>query len=252
MAKNNHLSTPLARLDSLLKEQADESAQVTPMYIYDYARGVASVENAVVVVSDMAGRSSRIFCGGFADVLGIGNYNEENSIWEKRILDMMTDEERDSKIVSELRFFNFTRRLPKRRRSEYFLKSKLRFGIAKRRNIDVLHRMYYIYGADGDSIAYTLCIYEPLSADFKGKSVVVNSLTGAWEELDSGRDSNILTQRECQILSLVDSGMKSKDIADELNISTHTVSRHRQEILTKLQVKNSLEACRRARSLRLI
>ena len=37
-----------------------------------------------------------------------------------------------------------------------------------------------------------------------------------------------------------------------LSISIHTVSRHRQEILGKLQVKNSIEACRLAKNLRLL
>ena len=36
------------------------------------------------------------------------------------------------------------------------------------------------------------------------------------------------------------------------NISVNTVSRHRQEILAKLQVKNSIEACRVAQDLGLI
>ena len=34
--------------------------------------------------------------------------------------------------------------------------------------------------------------------------------------------------------------------------SVHTVSRHRQEILGKLQVKNSIAACRVAKDLKLI
>lgn len=97
-----------------------------------------------------------------------------------------------------------------------------------------------------------MCIYEPLSVDFKGKSLAVDSLTGQRYELDSGLDIRILTARERQILSLIDSGLKSRDIAGSLNISTHTVSRHRQEILAKMQVKSSIEACRIARSMGLI
>ncbi|MDE5899935.1 MAG: LuxR C-terminal-related transcriptional regulator [Muribaculaceae bacterium] len=51
---------------------------------------------------------------------------------------------------------------------------------------------------------------------------------------------------------IIDSGLKSSEIADRLNISIHTVSRHRQEILAKLQEKNSIEACRLAKSMELI
>ncbi len=39
----------------------------------------------------------------------------------------------------------------------------------------------------------------------------------------------------------------SKEIADLLSISIHTVNRHRQNILEKLHVSNAMEACRMAR-----
>jgi DNA-binding NarL/FixJ family response regulator len=47
----------------------------------------------------------------------------------------------------------------------------------------------------------------------------------------------------------VERGLTSLQIADELSISKFTVSRHRQDILAKLQVKNSAEACRLAHTL---
>lgn len=46
--------------------------------------------------------------------------------------------------------------------------------------------------------------------------------------------------------------LTSKEIAETLSISINTVSRQRQEILGKLQVKNSIEACRIAKDLKLI
>ena len=58
--------------------------------------------------------------------------------------------------------------------------------------------------------------------------------------------------REKQVLKLIDKGLMSKDIAEMLSISIYTVNRHRQEILGKLQVKNSIEACRIAKDLKLI
>lgn len=85
-----------------------------------------------------------------------------------------------------------------------------------------------------------------------GKSMVVNSLTGLSEELTSAGDSSILSKREVQVLKLIDSGKTSADIATLLSISKNTVSRHRQEILAKLQVKNSLEACSLAKTMRII
>ena len=81
---------------------------------------------------------------------------------------------------------------------------------------------------------------------------MVNSVTGETEELEIKNDLKILSDRERQVLRLIDKGLMSKNIAERLSISINTVSRHRQEILSKLQVKNSIEACRIAKDLGLI
>ena len=54
----------------------------------------------------------------------------------------------------------------------------------------------------------------------------------------------LLTPREREILALAKEGMFSKEISEKLNISVHTVNRHRQNILEKLQVDNIIEAIR--------
>lgn len=53
-----------------------------------------------------------------------------------------------------------------------------------------------------------------------------------------------LTGREMEILRLIQRGFLSKEIADKLCISIHTVHIHRQNLLRKLGVQNSLEAIR--------
>lgn len=51
-----------------------------------------------------------------------------------------------------------------------------------------------------------------------------------------------LTEREKEILRLIRKGHLSKEIADILSISIHTVNIHRQNLLKKLGVQNSIEA----------
>lgn len=49
---------------------------------------------------------------------------------------------------------------------------------------------------------------------------------------------NSLTERETEVLKLVSLGNASKEIADKLNISTHTVITHRKNITEKLGIKS--------------
>lgn len=53
-----------------------------------------------------------------------------------------------------------------------------------------------------------------------------------------------LTKRETEILRLIQKGLLSKEIADRLCVSIHTVNIHRQNLLRKLGVQNSIEAIR--------
>ncbi|MBR4413842.1 MAG: response regulator transcription factor, partial [Prevotella sp.] len=54
------------------------------------------------------------------------------------------------------------------------------------------------------------------------------------------------------ILGLIRQGMLSKEIASTLHISIFTVNKHRQNILEKLSVDNSMEAVQTALAMKLI
>lgn len=169
------------KLDNLLRTQASAPCGELPD-VYLYAGWMAAIENVVAVVSDLCTGTSKVFCGNFAKTIGIENYSSENSIWEKKILSLMPELEREDKFISELRFFHFLRHHPKNK-GNYYLMSKLRIADSKGALFDILHRMYYIF--NGVSVRYAICLYGPLSIDFKGKTVIVNSVNGVVEELTS-------------------------------------------------------------------
>ena len=58
------------------------------------------------------------------------------------------------------------------------------------------------------------------------------------------RPSILSPNREAEILRLIQKGLLSKEIADKLCVSIHTVNIHRQNLLRKLGVQNSIEAIR--------
>ncbi|WP_316838723.1 LuxR C-terminal-related transcriptional regulator [Pedobacter gandavensis] len=98
-------------------------------------------------------------------------------------------------------------------------------------------------------LAFSIIDFSPdqnLEADFKsqllnfrtGKIIPVQKETAnEQEEIDA-----TLTNRERQILKMVRDGLLSKEISGQLDISVHTVNTHRQRILQKLGVNNSMEA----------
>lgn len=242
----------LKKLNQLLKSQSFNGGTIDISQLLDYAKNISQIENVTVVVSDMRCGISRIFPGKFGIVLRVSNYVEENSIWEKAILNLMTEKQREEKYLAELRFFNFLRHVPRHARPDYYLVSKLRMKAATGDTIDVIHRMYYIYADDSETVTHALCLYGRPTFDFIGKNRIVNSFTGISEELTASGDSSILSRREKQVLTLIDSGKRSYEIAEILSISKNTVNRHRQQILAKLQVKNSMEACRIAKTMKII
>jgi DNA-binding CsgD family transcriptional regulator len=61
-----------------------------------------------------------------------------------------------------------------------------------------------------------------------------------------------LSAREKQILTLIKEGFISKEIAEKLFLSIHTVNTHRQRILEKLNADSSIDAIRYASSLNLL
>lgn len=61
-----------------------------------------------------------------------------------------------------------------------------------------------------------------------------------------------LTDREIEVLNLSALGLNYKDIAEDLDISPHTVRRHINHIYEKLEVGSKVEALNRARQLGLL
>lgn len=222
------------------------------------ASGYALIENSIAVLSDLKANQSYIYNGGVAETLGIaekGSTKNINSIWEEDIFERIHPGDLLKKHSLELQFYHLLKPMPVKERSDYYVRSEMRMKNNSEKYIVVQHRMFYISGCIIGNLWLSLCLY-----DFIGKKqeheisdgAIINSATGEILRLDKNKCSNILSKREREILQLIEIGKASIEIADILYISKNTVSRHRQNILEKLRVKNSIEACRIAKIMNMI
>ena len=60
-------------------------------------------------------------------------------------------------------------------------------------------------------------------------------------EADSGLNNKRLSVREKQVVKLVAEGFKTKEIAEKLEISDRTVSKHRENLMTKMGMTSTAE-----------
>jgi DNA-binding CsgD family transcriptional regulator len=81
---------------------------------------------------------------------------------------------------------------------------------------------------------------------------VLNLRTGQFFNPYASSPEWTLTDRELEILSLMAHGLLSKEIAERLSVSKHTIDNHRKNILTKLESDNAIEAINTARAAGLI
>lgn len=233
---------------------SDDDSEKTH-FLKTIALGYAVTENAIAVLSDLKNDKSYIYYGGIAEILGIADsYTNEtvNSIWEKKIYDSIHKDDLSKKHINELRFYNFIKNLPPQKREGFFVKESLRMFCKAGKYIQIIHRMHYFYENNNNNIRFSLCLYNLKMDDEKEESYIFNSISQESYILDNEYDNRILSEREKEILRLIEKGMSSINISNTLSISKNTVSRHRQNILEKLQAKNSVEACKIAKEMKII
>ncbi|WP_316803148.1 helix-turn-helix transcriptional regulator [Pedobacter nototheniae] len=259
---NNHIEMNIINSlnEQLLKQPfgEDKNKSVGILQYQHMASMYARIENAIAVLSDMSANKSYIYNGRVAKALGFKESyvsEEINSIWEDDIFNKIHPDDLIDKHLLELKFFNMLKGLSTSERSDYQVKSKIRMLNKAGKYIIVEHRMFYISSAMDGSLWLALCLYN-LSYDEQTEEalngLILNSATGISIKPDQKDYSKLLSVREKEILQLIRRGKMSKEVADLLSISVNTVNRHRQNILEKLRVSNSFEACRIAERMDLI
>jgi len=259
---NNHMETDIVTTlsEKLLKQVfSDEQSKPLSLSHFQYTAFMYSrIENSIAVLSDMKSNKSYIYKGNVANELGLmgsGLSEEINSIWEDEIFSKIHPDDLLDKHLLELQFFNMLKSMPVSERVHYQVKSSIRMLDQTEKYKFIKHRMFYVSSLPNGSLWLALCLYNFSDEEFaieKPECKIVNSATGEIIKSDHQKSNNILSGREKEILQLIRKGKMSKEIADLIKISINTVNRHRQNILEKLRVNNSHEACRIAELMHLI
>ncbi|WP_280745237.1 MULTISPECIES: LuxR C-terminal-related transcriptional regulator [unclassified Parabacteroides] len=166
--------------------------------------------------------------------------------------DRIHPDDRSLLLEYQIEHGKFIYSLPQEERNDYRQMFQYRIRNAKGQYVNVISRQQ-VLEKDRNGKAWIIMGIMDISPDQivteKIKRTVINSKTGEILAPTFIPAEKQLTKREKEILLLIRQGFLSKEIANKLNISIYTVSNHRKNILTKLEVDNVMEAINTARDL---
>lgn len=221
------------------------------------ARSFARITDGIAVLSDFSQNNCHTYSGRFGRTMfSLPEYSlDESSPFEDDIFKYIHREDLLERHILELRFFNFIQTVHVAQRTDYQMSCIIRFVRPDGTTLPMIHNSRYIQWHENGSMWLGMCTYVPLPiVDAKIELGIFNSVTGDIVEKEryTLNDNRILSRRQTEILALLVRGGGSKQIADELNISVHTVNRHRQDILSALKVANTASAVEIALRLHLV
>lgn len=222
-----------------------------------HARSFIKITEGIAVLSDFSHHNCHTFSGKFGKyAFKLPEYSmDEKSPFEDNIFNDVQKEYLLERHILELRFFHFIKSLSVSQKADYQMSCIIRLLRPDGSLLPVLHSSRYIQCRKDGSVWLGLCTYLPLPvAGLRTESSIFNIMTGEMVEMEqyAKHDNQLLSKRQTEILALLTKGNGSKQIADELSISIHTVNRHRQDILSALKVTNTTAAVEIALRLHLI
>ncbi len=181
----------------------------------------------------------------FTDLLGydshkIATLEKQGDYLESRI----HPDDRQQLADLQIRLGQFIYSLPAEKRNDYCNIYSFRVRDARQQYIRVISKQQVLEQSINGK-AWLILGNMDLSPNQKESGLVdctvVNRRSGEIF-FPSPHPQTNLTPRETEILRLIQQGLLSKEIAHRLCISIHTVNIHRQNLLRKLGVQNSIEA----------
>lgn len=255
--KINHFKLTMAntsvqeQLTATLLDQVFVHDEQKDAMLHEYkklAGAYINIDHSIAVLSDFQADKSYIYVGSFGKIFGMESGNIViDSAFEECIFSKIHPDDLTERHILELSYFRYLKKQPVQEREKYSTFSRIRACNTVGDYCYVNHRNIYLKTLPNDGVWLALCTYAP-SADVSlrpgidGK--IVNNETGEVISFENYKDygQGLLSKRETEVLTHVAKGMGSKQIAEQLNIAVHTVRRHRQNIIHKMQVANTAEA----------
>ena len=203
-------------------------------------------------LSDIKDVNLNNFSKGTIDVLG---YEPAEMSMEK-MLSLVHPIDLPVVIANESKVREFFNELPVEKIFKYKVRYDYRLKHKERHYVRVLQQMVTIETDDKGAIVKTMGIHSDIT-DLKKEGLPVLSFIGldgepTYENVQvEGKFSFLkpkerFSPREKEILNKLIQGKTSEEIAKELFISRETVSTHRRNMLSKCDVKNTLELVNRS------
>lgn len=250
-------------LNEIYESQHLDSETLDPQKVVNVCRKaqtLAAVGGGCTVITDASCDRCFIFTGALGPLMGFSEKPEDtltmDSSDEDTIYLRMHPEDLADKRMLEYELFKLADRMaPAGKtsvRATCTIRMKDRDG-----NYRLIDNITQVIGlSPAGKIWLILCCYNISTGIVQSDGIsahIVNTATGNVTEVRLGeKRRQILTTREKEVLSLIRKGLPSKQIADRLDISIHTVNRHRQNIIEKLSVGNSIEAVTAALAMKLL
>ncbi|MDE6272942.1 MAG: LuxR C-terminal-related transcriptional regulator [Muribaculaceae bacterium] len=224
------------------------------------AEGFVIMSKGCAVITDASSDCSYLYIGALGQLLGIVKDSPCAEVYNSSDEDMIYlkihPEDLVEKRMLEYEFFKYINSLSGKEKTNFQATCRLRMLTGGSDFIIVNNTTQIICPSPLGKIWLILCTYQlgsPLTPFNDISPAIKNNLTGEVIPLSfREKRSLILTRREKEIMKLIKEGKVSKQIADMLGISVHTVNRHRQNIIEKLSVGNLIEAITAAESMGLL
>lgn len=225
-----------------------------------FVRSLTEVNGGCAVISDLSNRKSYVTVHPWAHFLGLtpeeAALSVIDSMDEDCIYRRIHPEDLVEKRLMEYKFFQKTFSMSPGERLKYRGRCRLRMMNEKGVYQYIDNLVQIMQNTPDGNVWLIFCLYS-LSADQRPEQGIYATITqmerGEVETLALSVCSAVFPFRVPKgYYGALPKGLSSKEIAATLYISVNTVNRHRQNILEKLSVGNSIEACRAAELMKLL